>query len=69
MRASGLRGMGDGSVVDWDEDGSNVRPGQEASHYEVAIKECGAPEVGNQPVVLLKDNMRMAVCAICTICR
>ena len=42
MRAIGLRGMGDGSVVDWDEDGSNVRPGPEASHYEAARKECGA---------------------------
>ena len=42
LRGMGMRGVGDGSVVDWDEDGSNVRPGPEASHYEAARKECGA---------------------------
>jgi hypothetical protein len=42
LRAIGLRGMGNGSVVDWDEDGSNIRPGPEADHYERARIECGA---------------------------
>ncbi len=42
MLAIGLRGMGNSSVVDWDEDGSNIRPGPEAEHYERARTECGA---------------------------
>ncbi len=42
MRAIGLRGMGNGSVVDWDEDGSNIRPGPEVEHYERARTEGGA---------------------------
>ena len=34
LRQLGLRGMKGGKVVEWNEDGSCVRPGPEASHYE-----------------------------------
>ncbi len=36
------RGVFEGSVVEWDEDGSNVRPGPNESRYESVRKECGA---------------------------
>jgi hypothetical protein len=42
LRNIGLRGMGPGAVVQWNDDGSNVRPGPESSHYEAARGECGA---------------------------
>jgi hypothetical protein len=42
LHARGMRGVVPGSVVEWDEDGSNVRPGPNARHYESARKECGA---------------------------
>ena len=42
LRALGLRGMGTGPVVEWNEDGSCVRPGTESSHYEAGRSECGA---------------------------
>ncbi len=42
LRALHLRGMGRGAVVQWNEDGSCVRPGPEASHYEAGRAECGA---------------------------
>ena len=47
LRESGMRGVVDGSVVDWDEDGSNVRPGPNASHYEAVRKDCGAHPMYN----------------------
>ena len=43
LRARGMRGVVEGErVVEWDEDGSNVRPGPNSSHYEEVRKECGA---------------------------
>ena len=42
LRERGAAGVVDGSVVEWDEDGSNVRPGPNASKYESVRKECGA---------------------------
>jgi hypothetical protein len=42
LRERGAGGVVDGSVVEWDEDGSNVRPGPNASKYESVRKECGA---------------------------
>ena len=42
IRDRGVRGVVDGSIVEWDEDGSNVRPGPNKSNYESARKECGA---------------------------
>ena len=42
LRNIGLRGMGPGDVVQWNEDGSCVRPGPESIHYEAARAECGA---------------------------
>ncbi len=38
----GMRGMGQGAVVQWNEDGSHVRPCPHSSHYEAARGECGA---------------------------
>jgi hypothetical protein len=38
----GVQHMVDGSVVDWDEDGSNIRPGPNAIHYDTSRIECGA---------------------------
>ncbi len=37
-----VRGVVDGCFIEWDEDGSNVRPGPNKSNYESARKECGA---------------------------
>ena len=42
LRQLGLRGMKGGKVVEWNADGSCVRPGPEASHYEAGRAECGA---------------------------
>jgi hypothetical protein len=42
LRNIGMRGMGPGAVVQWNQDGSHVRPGPESSHYEAARGECGA---------------------------
>ena len=42
LRALGLRGMGSGPVVEWNDDGSCVRPGPEYRHYEAGRAECGA---------------------------
>ena len=42
LRNIGLRGMGLGDVVQWNADGSCVRPGPESSHYEAGRAECGA---------------------------
>jgi hypothetical protein len=47
LRENGMRGVVDGSVVHWDEDGSNVRPGPNASHYEAVRKDCGAHPMYN----------------------
>ena len=41
LRALGMR-MGSGNVVQWNEDGSSVRPGPQASHYEASRGECSA---------------------------
>jgi hypothetical protein len=41
LRDLGMR-MGGGDVVQWNEDGSGVRPGPESSHYEAARGECSA---------------------------
>ncbi len=38
----GTRGVVEGSVVEWDEDGSNVRVGPNKKFYESCRKECGA---------------------------
>ncbi len=37
-----MRGVVEGSVVEWDEDGSNVRPGPNKRFYDSCRKECGA---------------------------
>jgi hypothetical protein len=42
LRALGMQRMGPGPVVEWNEDGSCVRPGPESSHYEAGRSECGA---------------------------
>ena len=42
LREKGMRGVVEGSIVEWDENGSNVRPGPNASHYEAARNDCGA---------------------------
>ena len=42
LRTLGMRRMGLGAVVEWNEDGSCVRPGPESSHYEAGRAECGA---------------------------
>ena len=42
LRERSEGGVVDGSVVEWDEDGSNVRPGPNAHKYEKVRKECGA---------------------------
>jgi hypothetical protein len=41
LREQGAR-LPDGGVVEWDEDGFNVRPGPNASKYESVRKQCGA---------------------------
>ena len=42
LRALGMRRIGRGDVVMWNEDGSCVRPGPESTHYEASRAECGA---------------------------
>ena len=46
LRIRGVRGVVPGGVVtvtvEWDEDGSNVRAGPNAKHYEACRRECGA---------------------------
>jgi hypothetical protein len=42
LRERGAAGVVDGSVVEWEEDGSNVHPGPNASKYESVRKGCGA---------------------------
>ena len=42
LRALGMRRIGRGDVVMWNEDGSCVRPGPESRHYEASRGECGA---------------------------
>ncbi len=39
---SGERGVVEGSVVEWDEDGANLRAGPNKRFYESCRKECGA---------------------------
>jgi hypothetical protein len=36
----GTRGVVEGSVVEWDEDGANVRAGPKKRFYESCSKEC-----------------------------
>jgi hypothetical protein len=40
LRALGLQGMPAGDFVQWNEDGSCVRPGPASAHYEAARGEC-----------------------------
>jgi hypothetical protein len=47
LRERGTRGVVEGSVVEWDEDGSNVRSGPNSSMYESVRKECGAHPIYN----------------------
>ena len=47
LRARGMRGVLEGSVVEWDEDGSNVRPGPNSANYESVRKDCGAHPMYN----------------------
>jgi hypothetical protein len=47
LRERAHRGVVEGSVVEWDEDGSNVRPGPNAAMYESVRKECGAHPIFN----------------------
>jgi hypothetical protein len=42
LRERGIRGVVEGSVVQWDRNGANVRPGPNAKFYESCRKECGA---------------------------
>ncbi len=42
LRERGIRGVVEGSVVQWDKDGANVCPGPNAKFYESCRKECGA---------------------------
>ena len=42
LRERGIRGVVEGSVVEWDEDGSNVRAGPNKKFYDSCRKECGA---------------------------
>ncbi len=42
LRALGMRRIGRGDVVMWNEHGSCVRPGPESTHYEASRAECGA---------------------------
>ena len=42
LRERGARGIVEGSVVEWDADGSNVRAGPNKRAYESCRKECGA---------------------------
>jgi hypothetical protein len=66
LRALGMQRMGTGPVVQWNDDGSSVRPGPESSHYEAGRAECGAHllfnafwKVANCCVhqLLLRDSM------------
>ena len=47
LRERGTRGVVEGSVVEWDEDGSNVRAGPNKRFYESCRKECGAHMLPN----------------------
>ena len=49
LRERGTRGVVEGSVVEWDEDGSNVRAGPNKRFYEslACRKECGAHMLPN----------------------
>ena len=47
LRERGIRGVVEGSVVEWDEDGSNVRAGPNKKFYESCRKECGAHMLPN----------------------
>ena len=40
LRALGMQRMGRGPVVQWNEDGSCVRPGPESTHYEANRAVC-----------------------------
>ncbi len=40
LRFTGVRGVVPGGVIEWDEDGSNVRAGPNVRHYEACRKEC-----------------------------
>ncbi len=42
MRERGTRGVVEGSVVEWDEDGANVRADPNKRFYDSRRKECGA---------------------------
>ena len=66
LRALGMQRMGRGALVQWNEDGSCVRPGPESSHYEAGRSECNAHllfnafwNVANCCVhqLLMKDSM------------
>jgi hypothetical protein len=41
IKDMGVRGVVNGCILEWDEDGSNVHPGPNKSNYESARKECG----------------------------
>ena len=41
LREGGMRSTVDGSVVEWDSDDSNVRPGPNATDCEAKRKDCG----------------------------
>ncbi len=47
LREHGMGRLEDGPVVEWDEDGSNVRPGPNVIHYEAARKSRGAHLLNN----------------------
>jgi hypothetical protein len=42
IRDRGVRGVLDGCIMEWEEDGFNICPGPNKSNYESARKECRA---------------------------
>jgi hypothetical protein len=65
LKERGAAGVVDGRVVEWDEDGSNVRPGPNASKYESVRKECGAHILPNAGLAASRMEARFRMYLAC----